>query len=84
MNAVYDIETQVSRLKRFADAMGFKKFHIAGNSMGGSIAGVFAVYHEDMVITLALVNSSGVKSPEKAITSGCLRAGGTPAREQRG
>lgn len=78
MNAVYDIETQVSRLKMFADAMGLKKFHIAGNSMGGSIAGVFAVYHGDMVITLALVNSSGVKSPEKSDYQRMLESGMNP------
>ena len=78
MNAVYDIDTQVSRLKKFADALGLKKFHVAGNSMGGSIAGAFSLSHADMVLSLALVNSSGVKSKNKSDFQKMLETGKNP------
>lgn len=35
-NSKYDIGTQVARIHEFAKAIGLKKFHIAGNSMGGA------------------------------------------------
>ena len=37
-DASYSIADQAKRLTQFADAIGLKKFHIVGNSMGGHIA----------------------------------------------
>ena len=34
-NASYSIEAQAKRIDQFATAVGLKKFHIVGNSMGG-------------------------------------------------
>ena len=76
--ASYDIESQVSRIKKFTDALGLKKFHIAGNSMGGVIAGVFAENHGDMITSLALVNSAGVKSKIKSDFQKMLESGENP------
>ena len=42
-DASYSIEDQAKRLNRFADAVGLKKFHIVGNSMGGLIAARYTV-----------------------------------------
>ncbi len=77
-NASYDIESQVSRIKKFADTLGLKKFHIAGNSMGGAIAGEFSISHGEMVLSLALVNSSGVMPVEKSDFQRMLETGKNP------
>jgi abhydrolase domain-containing protein 6 len=62
-NASYRIADQAKRLDQLANAVGFKKFHIVGNSMGGHIAGRYTVMFPERVITLGLFNASGVKSP---------------------
>ena len=61
--ASYSMADQAKRLDQFASLVGFKKFHIVGNSMGGHIAGRYAVMFPERVLTLGLFNSSGVKSP---------------------
>ncbi|HON80149.1 MAG TPA: alpha/beta hydrolase [Spirochaetota bacterium] len=65
-NSKYDIASQASRVKKFIDALGIRKIHIAGNSMGGAIAGSFSLQYGNMVTTLGLFNSGGVKSPNKS------------------
>jgi pimeloyl-ACP methyl ester carboxylesterase len=62
-NASYSIADQAKRLNQFADAVGFKKFHIVGNSMGGHISGRYAVTFPERVLTLGLFDASGVRSP---------------------
>ncbi len=57
---------QAARIKLFADALGLKRFHLVGNSMGGNIAGNFAAEYPLMVASLALCDASGVKSEEKS------------------
>ena len=60
----YSHSAQAVRIKSFADAIGLKRFHIVGNSMGGNIAGNFAAEHPDRVASLALFDASGIKSTE--------------------
>ena len=62
-NATYKITSQVERLHLFAKELNLKKFHLVGNSMGGSIVGIYAVDHPEMVKTLALFDSAGVDAP---------------------
>ncbi len=62
-NASYGMEDQAKRLERFVEAVGLTTFHIVGSSMGGHIAGRYAVMYPDRVRTLGLFNSGGVKSP---------------------
>ncbi|EPG67073.1 alpha/beta fold hydrolase [Leptospira wolffii] len=62
----YGIYEQVSRLDAFVKAVGWEKFHIVGNSMGGCISGVYASKYPEKVITLGLFAPSGVNSPEKS------------------
>lgn len=62
-NASYSIEDQAQRLAQFADAIGLKKFHIIGNSMGGHIAARYTVMFPERVLTLGLFDSGGVRSP---------------------
>ena len=63
----YDLSNQISRLHKFAQAIGLKKFHVAGNSMGGLFAGTYAVRYPDEIISVGLFDAAGVKSLEKSI-----------------
>ena len=65
-DAKYNIMSQVERLNLFVKELKLTKFHIVGNSMGGDIAGNYAVTYPDMVKTLALFDSAGVVSPIKS------------------
>jgi len=65
--ASYDLSNQMSRLHKFAQAIGLKKFHVAGNSMGGLFAGMYAVRYPDEIVSLGLFDASGVVSLEKSI-----------------
>lgn len=62
----YGIRAQVERLHRIVKALDLQPVHIAGNSMGGHIAGVFAATYPDEVASLALINAAGVKSPRES------------------
>jgi pimeloyl-ACP methyl ester carboxylesterase len=59
----YTISSQVKRLHEFVQTIGLKNFHIAGNSMGGHIAGVYAATYPKEVKSLILIDNAGVKSP---------------------
>ncbi len=45
------------------DAIGIKRFHIAGNSLGGLVSKIYASRHPDRIITAGLFDSAGVISP---------------------
>ncbi len=64
--ARYDIDSQVKRMERFMGILKIDTFHVAGNSMGGRIAGQLAVNDPGRVLTLALFDSSGVRPPKKS------------------
>ncbi|MCW7481547.1 alpha/beta fold hydrolase [Leptospira kanakyensis] len=59
----YTQEAQADRLYHFTESLGLKEFHIAGNSMGGGIAGIFAAKYPNKVKSLILFDNAGVKSP---------------------
>ncbi len=65
-NLKYNIMSQVERLNLFVKALKLEKFHIVGNSMGGSIAGNYAASYPEMVKSLALFDSAGVATPVKS------------------
>lgn len=60
----YDAATQVERLHKFTEALKIRKFHIAGNSMGGWFAGAYAVRYPEDIRSIGLFNAAGVKSPQ--------------------
>jgi abhydrolase domain-containing protein 6 len=64
--ASYDLSNQMSRLHKFTRAVQLKKFHIAGNSMGGFFAGTYAVRYPDEIISVGLFDAAGVRSLEKS------------------
>jgi abhydrolase domain-containing protein 6 len=65
-DASYDIQSQVDRLNRFTEILKLDRFNMAGNSMGGMIAGIYAAQHPNKVISLALLAPYGIKSPVKS------------------
>lgn len=62
----YGIYDQVARLDDFVKYLGWEKFHIVGNSMGGCISGVYASKYPEKVLSLGLFAPSGIDSPEKS------------------
>ena len=62
-SADYDVPSQVKRLNRFVESLGLDRFHLAGSSMGGYIAGFYASEYPEKVKSLALFNPAGVNSP---------------------
>ncbi len=62
----YGIAEQVARLDAFVKKVGWEKFHIVGNSMGGCISGVYAAMYPDKVQSVGLFAPSCVNSPEKS------------------
>jgi pimeloyl-ACP methyl ester carboxylesterase len=85
-DAKYNIMSQVERLNLFVKELKLTKFHIVGNSMGGSIAGNYAVAYPEMVKTLALFDSAGVVSPIKSERALFLEKGINPlvAKDKKG
>ncbi len=57
----YSIKNYVSVLNDFVEKIGLDSFHLAGNSLGGSIAWNYAVTHPQKVAKLVLIDASGYK-----------------------
>ena len=74
----YNIASQTKRLNTIVKALGLKKFHIAGNSMGGAIVGKYSVNYPDKVLSLALVNTAGIYSAETSEVMKLVEKGENP------
>lgn len=55
-----DLGSFVQTLQGFLDDMGVEKAHLAGHSMGGAVAGAFALAHPERVASLILISSAGL------------------------
>ena len=53
--AAYPLEDQVALLEKFMKARGVVRFHLAGSSMGGTIAAMYANQYPKNVISLAFI-----------------------------
>ena len=62
--ASYGYPAQVKRLHQFLSALGLKRVHLVGHSMGGFIASAYAARYPDEVITLGLIAPHGMVEPE--------------------
>lgn len=63
----YNLENQSRNLGLVVDALNLDQVHIAANSMGAPIAGLYTTANPDKVITLAFIGSPlGVPSPIKS------------------
>ncbi len=74
----YDLSSQISRLHKFVQALELKKFHIAGNSMGGFFAGIYAIHYPDEIISVGLFDAAGVTSLEKSVVMKMMEKGENP------
>ncbi len=76
-NADYGYTAQVQRLNQFADALHLGGFALAGHSMGGAIAGLYAAKYPQRVAALILIDSGGVPFRDNAFTRE-LKSGRSP------
>ncbi len=61
----YSVAEYAEFVLEIADQLGYKEFHIAGNSMGGSVALQLGSEHPDRVLSINLINSSGAPRPKR-------------------
>ncbi len=59
----YDVTSQTKRVRAFAQKAGLKSFHLAGHSVGGSIAAAIAYAAPKEVASLTLIEPFGVRVP---------------------
>lgn len=78
MDASYNLSNQMSRLHKFAQAINLKKFHIAGNSMGGFFSGIYAVRYPDEIVSVGLFDAGGVMPLEKNAVMKMMGKGENP------
>jgi pimeloyl-ACP methyl ester carboxylesterase len=64
--ARYGLDEQLARLAAFCKAVGLKKFHIAGNSMGGYLAAHYAARYPEQISSLWLLAPAGVAGADKS------------------
>jgi pimeloyl-ACP methyl ester carboxylesterase len=74
----YDAASQAERIARFVEKLGLRDFYLAGNSMGGNIAGLYAAAHPEKVKGLILVASGGIAFPVKSDFARALEKGEKP------
>ncbi|GAB3543283.1 alpha/beta fold hydrolase [Noviherbaspirillum agri] len=78
-NQVYDYAAQVEMLKTLLDALGVERVHLAGNSMGGTIAALFASQYPERVHSVALIGAPhGIRSPQPSEMDRLIDAGKAP------
>lgn len=63
-NADYGFAAQAARLEKIVRALGLKRFHLVGHSMGGGLAGLYAASHPDEIQSLGVIAPAGVRTPE--------------------
>lgn len=78
VDETYDVPYLVARFAEGIDEMGIGRFHLAGNSLGGMVALLYAHEHPDRVITLGLFDAAGVDPPRESEFERMLAAGKNP------
>jgi pimeloyl-ACP methyl ester carboxylesterase len=75
----YDYAAQVQRLQALLDALQIRRAHLAGSSMGGTLAVLFAQQHPARVASVALIGSPhGIRSPQASEMDARIDAGEAP------
>jgi len=74
----YGPKEQAARIEELRAALAIESMHLAGNSMGGMIAGAYAQQYPTRTLSLTLINSGGVRSPEPSELSLELAQGRNP------
>ncbi len=73
-----EVRSQAARIAAFLQALGIPRFHLAGSSMGGHIAGVLAHDFPERVLSLTLVECHGVRSPVPSLVDEEIARGEFP------
>ncbi len=74
----YSVPAQRDWLARFVAALGVDRFHIAGNSMGGHIAALYAHQYPDAVASMLLISNAGIDAPNPSEMQMALSRGENP------
>jgi pimeloyl-ACP methyl ester carboxylesterase len=74
----YDAEKQMKRIDRFTEALKLKKFHLAGNSMGGLFAAMYGAKYPQKVLTMALLAPGVVGSANPSEVAILIKNGKNP------
>lgn len=75
----YDYAAHTERLRSLLDALGIEKAHLAGNSMGGTIAALFAAAHPERVASVAFIGAPhGIRSPQPSAMDHLINSGQRP------
>ncbi|MAD74641.1 MAG: hypothetical protein CML20_07615 [Rheinheimera sp.] len=74
----YSVPAQSERVQQLLDAMQLQAVHLISNSMGGFISADSAIRYPQRTLSLALVNPTGVGSPEPSRMQQLLAAGRNP------
>lgn len=70
----YQYAPQVERLHAFIEKLGIRQFHLAGSSMGGTIAALYAVKYPAQVLSVAFIGAPhGIRSRNQASLSKASR-----------
>ena len=77
-NENYAAESQLKRIDRFTEVLKLERFHLAGNSMGEMLAGMYGAKYPQKVLTLALLAPGGVGSPSLSEVAILLQKGTNP------
>jgi pimeloyl-ACP methyl ester carboxylesterase len=72
----YDYDAQIERVKSFLDAMGIERAHVAGSSMGGTLAALFGVRYPERVLSVAFIGAPhGIKTTTRSDMDFAIDAG---------
>jgi abhydrolase domain-containing protein 6 len=75
----YEYPDQVRLLEAFVQRLALDSVHVAGNSMGGTIAALYAIDHPDRVRSVAFIGAPhGIRSPRASEADRRIAAGEIP------
>jgi pimeloyl-ACP methyl ester carboxylesterase len=75
----YDYAAQVAHLGALLDTLRIPRVHLAGSSMGGTIAALYAIQHPERVASVAFIGAPhGIRSPQQSTVDRLIDAGQRP------
>jgi len=75
----YDYAAQVGRLEDFIDTLGLRELHVAGSSMGGTLAALLALRRPQQVRSVAFIGAPhGLRSPRSSAMDRLIDNGRAP------
>jgi abhydrolase domain-containing protein 6 len=83
INLDYSINAQTVRLKELLTALGIKRVHLIGNSMGGAIAIHLASTSPNLISSLVLIDTAGVEASPSWLRQQVAHTGINPMIELR-